>query len=96
MEKKEDAARKRHSQTICRSVSFLKGKSYKECFNSAIESPEGNPTTAVDVEKPESNRVAQTTNGVEWEYQDLSLYLGSLGFSSLLQIDSARVDQVKF
>lgn len=74
------------SQTVCRSVSFLQKKSYQECFNSsAIESKINQSTTTnaedhqlTETREPEAEMVVKTTDGVEWEFQDLSLYLGSL------------------
>lgn len=79
------------SQTVCRSVSFLQKKSYQECFNSSAIESKINQSTTTDAEdhqltetrEPEEaeagvQMVVKTTDGVEWEFQDLSLYLGSL------------------
>lgn len=66
-------------QTVCRSVSFLRKKSYQECLNSAIEKQ----LETVGIAAEEARK--STTNGVEWECQDLSLYLGSLLSSKLIQ-----------
>lgn len=75
------------SQTVCRSVSFLQKKSYQECFNSSAIESKINQSTTTDAEDhqltetrepEEAEMVVKTTDGVEWEFQDLSLYLGSL------------------
>lgn len=98
-QKRDDQPENSRPQTICRSVSFLQKKSYQECFNSAIEKQLIKPleedlekdqsTTAVTEEFKDSRGTSdaanvQTTNGVEWEFQDLSLYLGSLLLSDLI------------
>lgn len=86
------------SQTVCRSVSFLQKKSYQECFNSSAIESKINQSTTTDAEDhqltetrepPEEaeagvQMVVKTTDGVEWEFQDLSLYLGSLCFERIL------------
>lgn len=81
------SAEKRESMTICRSVSFLQKKSYQECFNGAIDPVlRSSVSTANDKNELKEGEkriiesggpVALTTDGVEWEFQDLSLYLGS-------------------
>lgn len=83
------------SQVVCRSVSFLQKRSYQECFNSAIESQVQKlmETTGFNGGAPESAATAQSSDGggFEWEFQDLSLYLGSFkdfNFTRSLQIDS--------
>lgn len=81
------------SQTVCRSVSFLQKKSYQECFNSSAIESKINQSTTTDAEDhqltetrepEEAEMVVKTTDGVEWEFQDLSLYLGSLCFERIL------------
>lgn len=78
----EIGSKRRSSQTVCRSVSFLQKKSYHECFNSAFESQMNRinsefSETAGELVATPTSPTMKATDGVEWEFQDLSLYLGS-------------------
>lgn len=92
-------SKKRESLTICRSVSFLQKKTYHECFNGAIDpklqARNSNDVASENQEEAakgmcEAGVVSQSTDGVEWECQQLSLYLGLYRFRERILFNTAN------